>query len=81
MYDEGFVDKLEKEINANIGNIFEDKDILDKVAKLISIHANIIVEQTHKGQLAMLKQSQELAKNIDFSKIDLNALLSNLRGS
>lgn len=80
-YTNEFVEKLEKEINENMEKIFEDDDVLNRVARLMSIHANVKIIKAQEMQLDMMRQSQEIFKNTDMSKLDLNGLLSMLKGS
>ena len=80
-YTNEFVEKLEKEINENMNNIFEDDVALNRVARLMSIYANVKVIKAQEMQITMMKQSQEIFKNTDMSKLDLNGLLSMLKGS
>jgi hypothetical protein len=80
-YTNEFVEKLEKEINENMNNIFEDDVALNRVARLMSIYANVKVIKAQEMQITMMQQSQEIFKNTDMSKLDLNGLLSMLKGS
>ena len=72
---------LEDEINIYANkNKLQDKDNLDMLDKLLSIYNGILNVEVRKAQLDMMVNSNEMMKNVDFSKIDFGGVLNKFLG-
>ena len=81
-FKESFVNKVEQRIE----EIIEDDDFLayeeklDELEKLMSIYNSMNNIITQNQQVEMFKQSQDMMKNIDSSKVDMNSILGKFMG-
>ena len=83
MITEEQIKKLEDEFSENINIFLEEKDntnLLDNVYKLSFILSNIKALQASHQQIEFMTNSQEVMKNVDFSKIDINSVLRGIMG-
>lgn len=78
---EGFI----KELCVNIyeltnQDVLQDDKKLDKLSKLLSIYNSIKNIEVYELQSAFMKQSNDAFQNVDFSKMDIKGILSQLVG-
>lgn len=81
MVTEEEIEKLEKEFSADISMFLREKDnsdLLDSIYKLSFILSNIKKLQAAEQQITFMNTSQELLKDVDFSKIDINGVLQGM---
>lgn len=77
-----FIEAIYKKIvdMTNNDNTLKNVDDVDMLEKLLSIYNcmnNIMVQNQ---QLEMFKQSQNMMKDMDFSKVDVNGFLNKFMG-
>lgn len=77
-----FIEAVYKKIvdMTNNDNTLKNVDDVDMLEKLLSIYNcmnNIMVQNQ---QLEMFKQSQNMMKDMDFSKVDVNGFLNKFMG-
>lgn len=74
------MDRIKAEIEALLPTVVDNSTDLERTQKLMSIYASYTAISLNEAQLDMAKASQEFMKNVDFSKIDLTALLKGITG-
>lgn len=81
MVTEEEIKKLEDEFSADISMFLREKDnsdLLDNIYKLSFILSNIKKLQAAEQQITFMNTSQELLKDVDFSKLDINSMLQGM---
>lgn len=81
MITEEQIEKLEEEFSADIDMFLREKNnnrLLDNIYKLSFILSNIKKLQAAEQQITFMNTSQELLKDVDFSKIDINGVLQGM---
>lgn len=83
MVTEEQIKKLEDEFSAGINIFLREKDnteLLDNIYKMSFVLSNIRALQASRQQIEFMTNSQEVMKNVDFSKIDINGVLRGIMG-
>ena len=80
-FDKEFVSTLKKKIKELMSDkeTLDNKDSLTSLSQYMSIYSYICTVKAQQAQIEMVKYSQEMMKDVDFSKLDLNNLAGLLR--
>ena len=80
-FDKEFVSTLKKKIKELMSykETLDNKDSLTSLSQYMSIYSYICTVKAQQAQIEMVKYSQEMMKDVDFSKLDLNNLAGLLR--